>query len=221
MKRALIVWGGWEGHEPKQCADVFEQSLREWEYEVIVSNSLDSYIDTELMSSLDLIVQNWTLGELTEQQEAALLNAVGGGVGMAGWHGGVGDAFRNNVGYQFMIGGQFVAHPGGIIDYTVNVVKPDDPIMKGIDDFSVHSEQYYMHVDPSNEVLASTTCSGEHEGIDWIKGAVIPAVWKRRYGKGRVFYCSLGHRAKEFDAPEVRTIMRRGLLWATRGGHTR
>ena len=129
-------------------------------------------------------------------------------------HGGMGDAFREAVEYQFMCGGQWVAHPGNIIDYRVNITRPDDPVMQGIQDFDYRSEQYYMHVDPSNEVLATTTFSGEH--APWIEGVVMPVVWKRRHGQGRVFYSSLGHVAKEFDVPEMRTILRRGMLWAAR-----
>jgi uncharacterized protein len=79
----------------------------------------------------------------------------------------------------------------------------------------MHSEQYYMHVDPSNEVLATTTFKGDI--FSWIEGVVMPVVWKRKWGRGNVFYCSLGHVAKDFDVPEVREIVRRGLLWATRG----
>ncbi len=213
MKRALIVWGGWEGHEPKQCAEIFAPWLQSQGYEVIVSNTLDTYTDKDLMRSLNLIVPIWTMGTITPEQEAGLLDAVRSGVGIAGWHGGMGDSFRNNTEYQFMVGGQWVAHPGGIIDYEVNIIKPDDPIVAGLSDFKMHSEQYYMHVDPSNEVLATTTFSGEY--CEWIAGTVMPVVWKRRYGKGRVFYSSLGHVAKDFEVPEALEIMKRGMLWAS------
>jgi type 1 glutamine amidotransferase len=124
------------------------------------------------------------------------------------------DAFRDAVDYQFMCGGQWVAHPGGVIDYRVNIVKPDDPVMDGIRDFDYRSEQYYMHVDPSNEVLATTTFSGTY--APWIAGVVMPVVWKRRHGQGRVFYSSLGHVTAEFAVPEMATILKRGLLWAAR-----
>jgi hypothetical protein len=117
-----------------------------------------------------------------------------------------------------MVGGQWVAHPGNIIDYTVNITDRTDPITAGLDDFQMHSEQYYMHVDPSNEVLATTTFSGEHDA--WVKDVVMPVVWKRRWDQGRVFYCSLGHVASDFDVPEVREIVRRGLLWAARKPHS-
>lgn len=213
MKRALIVWGGWEGHEPKQCAEIFAPWLHSQGYEVIVSNTLDTYTDKDLMQSLNLIVPIWTMGTITPEQEAGLLDAVRSGVGIAGWHGGMGDSFRNNTEYQFMVGGQWVAHPGGVSDYEVNIIKPEDPIVAGLNDFRMHSEQYYMHVDPSNEVLATTTFSGEYCG--WIAGTVMPVVWKRRYGKGRVFYSSLGHVAKDFEVPEALEIMKRGMLWAS------
>jgi type 1 glutamine amidotransferase len=124
------------------------------------------------------------------------------------------DAFRESVDYQFMCGGQWVAHPGNIIDYRVNISRRDDPIAAGIEDFSYRSEQYYMHVDPSNEVLATTTFDGRY--ADWIDGVVMPVVWKRKHGKGRVFFSSLGHTADEFAVPEMRTILQRGLNWAAR-----
>ena len=214
MKKALVVWGGWEGHEPKQCVDIFIPFLENEGFDVRVENTLDVYLEAEYLNSLCLVVQCWTMGDITREQADGLMAAVSGGVGMAGWHGGMCDSFHDSTGYQFMTGGQWVAHPGGVIDYEVNITKPDDPIMAGLSDFHMHSEQYYLHVDPGSEVLATTTFSGEHS--PWIEGTVMPAVWKRRFGAGRIFYSSLGHVAADFDAPEPRTIIERGLLWASR-----
>ncbi|MCD6287095.1 MAG: ThuA domain-containing protein [Anaerolineae bacterium] len=208
-----MVWGGWLGHEPQQCTAIFAPYLESQGYDVTVSDTLDSYLDRELMMSLDLIVPVWTMGTITNEQEKGLLDAVMSGIGIAGWHGGMGDSFRNNVNYQFMVGGQWVAHPGGVIDYKVNITKHEDPIVAGLDDFEMHSEQYYMHTDPANEVLATTTFNGDH--AYWIDGTVMPVVWKRTYGKARVFYTSLGHVAKDFDVPEALEIVKRGMLWAS------
>ncbi|MBA3336655.1 MAG: ThuA domain-containing protein, partial [Chloroflexia bacterium] len=146
------------------------------------------------------------------EELASLLAAVRGGVGLGGWHGGMADAFRYETDYQFMVGGQWVAHPGEILDYTVQITAPDDPITAGLGDFAMRSEQYYLQVDPSNEVLATTTFRGEE--FPWVAGTVMPVVWKRHYGAGRVFYCALGHQAHDFDVPEARLIVERGLLWA-------
>ncbi len=214
MKSALMVHGGWQGHEPRQCVEVFAPFLRVQGYEVEIADTLDVYLDEAKMAALSLIVPVWTMGTIAREQEKGLLKAVRSGVGIAGWHGGMADAFRNNTEYQFMVGGQWVAHPGGIIDYEVRIVNHDDPITAGLRDFKMRSEQYYLHVDPSNEVLATTTFSGEH--APWIEGCVMPVVWKRRWGQGRVFYCSLGHVARDFDVPEAREIVQRGLLWASR-----
>ena len=214
QKKALIVGGGWEGHEPGQCVDIFLPFLQNQDYQVEVSNTLDAYLDREKMDSLSLIVPIWTMGVITTEQEQGLLTAVKTGVGIAGWHGGMADSFRNNTEYQWMTGGQWVAHPGGVIDYEVNIINHVDPITTGLSDFRMHSEQYYMHVDPSNEVLATTTFSGEC-GAPWIKDCVMPVVWKRRYGNGRVFYTSLGHVSNDFKVPEVLEIVKRGMLWAS------
>jgi type 1 glutamine amidotransferase len=213
MREALIVWGGWSEHEPEQCASVIAGMLEEEGFKVYVENSTEAFADLRL-SDMSLIVPIYTMSKIEKEELGNLTAAVRNGVGLAGYHGGMCDAFREAVEYQFMCGGQWVAHPGNIIDYRVNITRPDDPIMEGIRDFDYRSEQYYMHVDPSNEVLATTTFSGEH--AYWTKNVVMPVVWKRHYGEGRVFYSSLGHVAKEFEVPEMRTILTRGMLWAAR-----
>jgi len=211
-----MVWGGWEGHQPKQCVEVFAPFLKEQGFDVTISDSLDVYLDEPLMKSLSLVVPVWTMGTISNEQLTGLLGAIKAGTGIAGWHGGMGDSFRNATEYQFMVGGQWVAHPGNIIDYTVNIIDHEDPITAGIGDFAMHSEQYYMHTDPGNKVLATTTFSGVEGDVPWVAGTVMPVVWKRMWGEGRVFYSGLGHVASEFEVAETREIMQRGLLWAAR-----
>lgn len=210
MKKALIVYGGWDGHEPKQCAAIFADALKAKGFQVEVSDTLMAMADEAKMMALDLIVPHWTCGELPGEAWGPLAKAVSSGVGLAGCHGGMGDAFRNHTAYQMMVGGQFVDHPLGGIEYRVDIVDHIDPITADLTSFTVKSEQYYMHVDPSNHVLAATTfvCNG----------ATMPVVWKRAYGKGRVFYSSLGHCAREFtDYPNVLELLVRGCVWAAEG----
>ena len=211
-----MVWGGWDGHEPQQTVERFAPFLREQGFEVRVENSMDVYTDASYMNSLSLVVPIWTMGSIAGEQEKGLLDAIKSGVGLAGWHGGTGDAFRNNTSYQWMVGGQWVAHPGNIIDYTVQITDSEHEITRGLGNFAVHSEQYYMHTDPGNRVLATTTFSGEHEGADWIAGTVMPVLWTRMWGAGRVFYSSLGHQNSEFEVYETAETVRRGMLWAAR-----
>ena len=215
MGSVFITWGGWNGHEPEQTAGIFADVLAAEGHEVTVSDSLEALADESFMAGIDLLVPVWTMSQIRREEEAGLLKAIRAGTGCAGWHGGMADSFRVNVEYQFMVGGQFICHPGGVIDYEVNIAS-DDPIVAGLDDFEMHSEQYFMHVDPSNEVLATTTFQGQHWGIDWVKDVTMPVAWKKRYGAGRVFYSSLGHVARDFDVPEAKEIMRRGCLWAMR-----
>lgn len=211
----LFTYGGWDGHQPEAMRDLLVPWLESEGFEVIVSDTLEPYADAGLMSDVDLVVQIWTMGELSEPELDGLVSAVENGTGIAGWHGGLGDAFRRAPRYQYMIGGQWVEHPGNDgVPYRVNITDHEDPITAGLDDFEVVSEQYYMHVDPNNKVLATTTFSGEHDY--WVEDAVMPVVWKRQYGKGRVFYTSLGHQAKVFETPEALTILKRGILWASR-----
>jgi len=213
-KKALIVYGGWGGHQPKETAEILAGELKSAGFEVELSDTLDAFLDGAKLKALDLIVPHWTMGPLSGDQEKSLVAAIESGVGLGGIHGGMGDAFRSATGYQFMVGGQFVAHPDNHKDYVVKIVKGSDPIVAGLKDFSVHSEQYYMHVDPSNEVLATTEF--QTTSAPWVNGTVMPVVWKRRYGQGRVFYQSIGHSTQELNVPEVREITKRGLLWAAR-----
>ncbi len=213
MREALIVWGGWNGHEPERCAGIVAGMLEEEGFKVHVDNTTRAFAAPGL-AGMSLVVPIVTMAKIEKKEVENLTSAVRGGVGLAGFHGGMCDAFRDAVEYQFMCGGQWVAHPGNIIDYRVNILRRDDPVMQGIDDFDYRSEQYYMHVDPSNQVLATTTFSGEHAA--WIDGVVMPVVWKRRHGEGRVFYSTLGHVAAEFEIPQMRAILRRGMIWAAR-----
>ena len=212
-KKVLFVYGGWDGHQPKETMEVLKPWLESQGAIVELRNNLDAYADKELMATIDLVIQTWTMGSITGEQERGLTEAVRNGVGIAGWHGGLGDSFRNNTDYLFMIGGQWVAHPGGKVDYDVDIADKKDPVMKGLKTFHMKSEQYYMHVDPSVKVLATTTFSGEGD-TPWIKGVVMPVVWKKYYGKGRVFYSSLCHDASDFEVPEALEIMKRGIEWA-------
>jgi len=212
-KKCLFVYGGWAGHEPGKCRDLFVPWLRERGFEVLVSDTQAPYADATLMASIDLIVQVWTMGTIAKEPLEGLLAAVRRGVGLAGWHGGLGDAYRQETEYRYMVGGDWVAHPGGIIDHTVQITDRDDPITAGLRDFAIRSEQYLMHVNPNNTVLATTTFSGAHD--PWIEGSTMPVVWKKHHGKGRVFYTSLGHSRADFDVPEVLAIAQRGMLWAS------
>lgn len=213
-KSVLLVYGGYEGHKPEEFKDLFLPWLKEQGFDVVVSNSLEIYADKEKMQNFDLILQSYTMGTLTKEESDGLMGAVQNGTGIAGPHGGLGDSFRANTNYLFMAGGQFVSHPGGQIEYEVNITNHDDQITKGLEDFKIKSEQYYMLVDPGVDVLATTTFSGEH--ASWIDGVVMPVVWKKMFGKGKVFYISVGHSVTDFDITQVREMMQRGIIWAMR-----
>ncbi|WP_339297037.1 ThuA domain-containing protein [Paenibacillus sp. FSL R5-0623] len=218
MSKALIVWGGWDGHEPEQVAAIFERILKEEQFEVEVSNTLESYADAEKLMGLDLIVPLWTMGQIEQELVNNVSAAVQSGVGLAGIHGGMCDAFRNNVDWQFMTGGQWVAHPGNDgVEYMVNMKRGSSPLLDHIEDFQVKSEQYYLHVDPAVEVLATTrfpVVTGPHAA----NGPVdMPVVWTKRWGAGRVFYNSLGHHADIVDMKPVTEMMRSGFKWTAAG----
>lgn len=212
-RKALIVWGGWSGHEPEACARNCAGLLEAEDFDVTVSNDIADLGGTDI-ASYDLVMPHITDETIEQETVTALTNAVRTGTGLAGFHGGMATSFRSSVAFHFLCGVQWVAHPGNIVDFRVDVAKPDDPIMQGIPDFDYHSEQYYLHYDPSIEILASTTFNGAHDRA--VKGITMPVVFKRRFEQGRIFYSALGHVAAELDHPHAREILRRGLLWAAR-----
>ncbi|HZY78038.1 MAG TPA: ThuA domain-containing protein [Cyclobacteriaceae bacterium] len=214
-RKVLFTYGGWDGHEPKKFLDYMTPWLQEEGAEVQSFPTLEPYTDKALMATIDLVIQVFTMSQITKEQEAGLLEAVKvNGTGMAGWHGGMGDSFRNNVEYQYMVGGQWVAHPGNVIDYDVHIIDQKDDVTKGLKDFHMKSEQYYMHIDPNVKVLATTKFNGAVNS--WIDGAVLPVAWKKSYGKGRIFYTSVGHNlAHVTEVPDAIELIKRGVKWAS------
>jgi uncharacterized protein len=216
-RRALVVRGGWDGHVPVEATDLFIPDLTDAGFSVTVSEDLDVYCDERLLAATDLIVQCWSIGTLTDQQSAGLISAVHAGTGFAGWHGGVVGTFTDNRDYLRMVGGLFLFHPEQFLEYEVTIDRghADHPIVAGLDDFRVVTEQYWMLTDGLNEELATTVYSpsaGQHGGPP----ILMPVVWTRRWGAGRIFFSAIGHRVADLTHPTVHTLTRRGLVWASR-----
>ncbi|MGH3166322.1 MAG: ThuA domain-containing protein [Trebonia sp.] len=214
MKHALVVRGGWDGHVPVPASDRYAGVLKDTGFDVTVSDTLDSYLDEELLAGTDLVVQCWTMGEISGDQARGLSRAVRAGTGLAGWHGGIVDSFRAEPAYSMITGGQFIHHPRGFVSYSVRPVS-DHPVVAGIAPFEITTEQYYMQVDPSNEVLAVTDVIADPEYPD-LAGVVMPVTWLRRWGQGRVFVTAIGHKMDDLEVPEVDTMIREGMAWAAR-----
>ncbi|WP_411093391.1 ThuA domain-containing protein [Streptomyces sp. 049-1] len=214
IRRALVVRGGWDGHQPVTITDGFLPFLREQGYAVETFEDLAVYEDAERLAATDLIVQCWTMGTITPAQRDGLDAAVRAGTGLAGWHGGIVDSFDEH-GYHLLTGGKFVMHPPGYLDHSYEIApeRADHPVVAGLDGFSLHSEQYWVLTDPRVEVLATTLFPSDE--LD-DRPAVMPAVWTRTWGRGRIFVSTIGHKPDDFDVPEVRTLTERGLLWASR-----
>lgn len=219
MKRALIFQGGWDGHEPQLTSKRFASLLEKHGYEVTISDTLDCLADAEALKQLDLIVACWTMGTIEHQYVQNISAAVCAGVGLAGCHGGMCDAFREDTEWQFMTGGQWVSHPGGDgISYTVNICHGSSPITEGLSDFEVCSEHYYLHIDPAIEVLATTRFPLVTYNHISNKPVDMPVCWTKFWGNGRVFYTSLGHHDDVFDkSPTAEVLMERGMVWAGEG----
>lgn len=227
--RALIVRGGWEGHQPVVATELFIPFLKEQGYIVRTEESTFVYADSATMAETDLIVQSVTMSEIDHDAITGLRSAIAAGTGFTGWHGGIVDSFRNSSDYLQLVGGQFVAHPavgpgaeraegdGGSRDHSVDITElgRSHPITAGIDDFALRTEQYWVLFDHLNDVLATTTHPAE-PGQPWHRAHTSPAVWTRQWGEGRIVVSTAGHRVDVLDHPSVRTIIERGMLWATR-----
>ena len=207
--RVLLFWGGWDGHHPEQTAQLLANELSQHGFEPQIESSLDCLNDVEQLKKYALIIPCWTMGEIGAEQSKALQEAVKSGVALGGIHGGMCDAFHGNLAYEWMTGGIFVGHPH-IGDYTVRIKDFASPITQGLPGtFAFRSEQYYMLIDPTIHVLADTEYL--YEG----RSCTMPVAWVKTWGKGRVFYCALGHNPAEFTQfPEALTLTVRGLLWA-------
>ena len=221
MKKALIFQGGWDGHEPQLTSKRFAGLLEKNGIAVEIYDTTDCLADFEKLLTYDLIVACWTGGELKWEYSQNVSEAVARGVGLAGCHGGMCDAFRNDTNWQFMTGGQWVSHPGGDgVEYTVNIRRGTSPLVEGLEDFTVKSEHYYLHVDPAIEVLATTRFPNAN--VNYYHSANkpidMPVIWTKYWGLGRVFYNSLGHHDDVFvNSPNAEILMERGMVWAAGG----
>lgn len=216
-RRALIVRGGWEGHAPVETTELFRADLVDAGFTVTIAEDLDVYRDERLLTQTDLIVQCWSMGTLTAEQSAGLLAAVRAGTGFAGWHGGVVATFSDNRDYLRMVGGLFLFHPEQFVEYDV-VIEPEQtghPIVAGIDDFTITTEQYWMLTDSLSDVLASTVFVPPNGGHG-DQPVTMPVVWTRQWGAGKIFVSALGHQLADLELPSVRALTRRGLIWASR-----
>jgi uncharacterized protein len=219
MSRVLFLSGGWPGHRPHEVASWAGGVMSDLAFEVETIE--DPHRLDQDLSAYDLIVIGWTQAmtteDLTEAAEERLHEAVRAGTGLAGWHG-MAAAFRASLRFSLLAGASFLDHPGGEgvpVPYKIEIVDHDHPVTRGVNDIEIASEQYYMHVDPSAHVLATTTFSGDH--WPWAEGVVMPAVYVRRWGEGRVFYASPGHDPSELQIPDVERLIGQGLRWAARG----
>ncbi|MET8468590.1 ThuA domain-containing protein [Streptomyces sp. NPDC006422] len=228
-KKALVVRGGWDGHQPVEATALFIPHLEAHGYEVRVEDSPKVYADAAYMAGVDLVMQCVTMSTIEREEFEGLRTAVENGTGLAGWHGGIADSYRNTADYLHLIGGQFACHPGkhpderrgeqadNYVPYTVNMLPAaaHHPITEGIEDFDLVTEQYWVLADDYIDVLATTT-QKVRPWDPWHREVTSPAIWTRGWGKGRIFVCTPGHHVDVLEHPSVRTIVERGLLWASR-----
>ena len=229
-RRALVVRGGWDGHQPVEATDLFIPYLKDQGFDVRVEDSPAPYADAGLMGGMDLVVQCMTMSTIAHDEVAGLIAAVQAGTGFAGWHGGIADSYRASADYLQLIGGQFAAHAARTAPdertgeqsdnyvphrVTMTPAAAEHPITKGIADFDLTTEQYWVLTDDYVDVLATTT-TAVRPWAPWNRPVTTPAVWTRQWGRGRVFVATPGHKVEVLQDPNVRTIVERGLLWAAR-----
>ncbi|GAB2476781.1 ThuA domain-containing protein [Promicromonospora xylanilytica] len=229
-KRALVVRGGWDGHQPVDTTDSFLPFLRGHGYDVRVEETTAVYADVDYLAGVDVVVQTMTMSTIEDAELRGLIGAVRGGTGLAGWHGGIADSYRSSSDYLQLIGGQFACHPAkaepgelsgvaadNFVRHTIEIVadRAEHPIVAGIGDFELTTEQYWVLSDDYNDVLATTTLAAR-DFDPWHRPVTCPAIWTRQWGDGRVFVSTPGHDLGVVDDPNVRTVIERGILWASR-----
>lgn len=209
LKKALLFAGGWDGHQPDKFAPLLADAIRPHGIETRIERNLECLASRDALSAFDLIIPYWTMGQLTNEQTAVLVEAVRGGVNLGGIHGGMGDAFRGNLDYEWMCGGHFASHPH-VGDYTIRLTDRQHPITRGLpESFAYRSEQYYLLVDPGVHVVAETDYRYEGRTVR------MPVAWTKTWGRGRVAYCSLGHAPEEFtEFPAALELIVRCLRWS-------
>src|SRR5210317_677575 len=220
-KKALFLAGGWEGHEPQETSRFISNEIEKYNIESEIINDLDILGEKNKLEKYDIILPVWTMGKIEDNNWNLKNSKIGNlqeviysGVGLAGWHGGMGDAFRDNTNYQFLVGSQFVCHPGDFVDYEVIIKDSKHEITRGLDNFKVHSEQYFLHYDPSVEIIASTKFDNKYH--EWIDGVEMPIAYTKKWGNGNIFYCSIGHYLKDFENVNVLKMISQGINWAVR-----
>lgn len=227
--KALVVRGGWEGHQPVEATDMFIPFLERAGYTVRVEGSPELYADAAEMATVDLVLQCVTMSQITAEQVAGLRAAVEAGTGLTGWHGGIVDSYRASSDYLQLVGGQFATHPGkepcerqggqedNYLPYTVNLTDlgREHPITAGIEDFDLVTEQYWVLHDDLIDVLATTTHPTQ-QWHPWHRPITSPAIWTRQWGAGRIVVTTPGHSLDVLEDPNVRTVIERGILWASR-----
>ena len=220
-KKALFLAGGWEGHEPQETSRFISNEIEKYDIESDIINDLDILGEKNKLEKYDIILPVWTMGRIDDNNWNLKHSKIGNlqeviysGVGLAGWHGGMGDAFRDNTNYQFLVGSQFVCHPGDFVDYSVVIKDSKHEITRGLENFKVHSEQYFLHYDPSVEIVASTKLDNKYH--EWIDGVEMPIAYTKKWGNGKIFYCSIGHHLKDFENLNVLQLISQGIIWAAR-----
>lgn len=229
-QRALIVRGGWEGHHPVESTELFLPFLESNGYDIRVEESPDVYADADAMRATDLIVQCVTMSEITHEQVSGLRAAVAAGTGLTGWHGGIADSYRASSDYLQLVGGQFATHPSrepsqlregseenNYLTYTITMTELGrrHPITDGTEDFELTTEQYWVLHDDLIDVLATTT-HPVRPWHPWHRPIHSPAIWTRLWGKGRIVVSTPGHSLEILRDTNVRTVIERGMLWASR-----
>lgn len=228
MRQALVVRGGWDGHVPVEATELFIPYLKEEGFEVRIEDSPEVYAEASLVE-IDLVLQCYTMGQASGEAVAGLRAAVAGGTGLVGWHGGIADSFRESSDYMHLIGGQFACHPSkhpdkvhqdqedNYLTYQVDIVADhaDHPVVAGLGSFELTTEQYWVLSDGLCDVLATTTHPAP-PWHPWHRPVTSPAVWTRNWGHGRICVVTPGHSVDVLEHPTVRTLIERGMTWASR-----
>jgi type 1 glutamine amidotransferase len=187
------------------------------------SGMYDTYIRTDSQSFNDLndFDAIFFLGghesDLPPQRAAELLSFVkDDGKGFVAGHNAA-DVFRSWPEYGRMLGGRLAGHPWGFMDETLVIEDPHFPGMQQLPRIlSLYHESYEIK-ELSREkvdVLMRLDTSKLDMSRAQRKDGDFPQAWAKTYGKGRVYYNSLGHDVTTWDDPAIQKMYFEAIKWA-------
>ena len=203
-KKKILIYQGGRYYNEEKTYNHFKNILTD--YIVDCSINLD-LLDGEDFFNYDTTIFLSQEGTLTKIQEEILLNFISSGKGFIGLHG-ASASFKNNSNYFKMLGGRFINH-GSVSKIHIRILDKEHEITQNLDNFDFRDEPYRHDFSMGKNI--HILAEAEYNAPDDPNPE--PIMWIKKYGKGRVFFCALGHRTIALKDPVFQKIIERAVKW--------